>query len=223
MKHYRAIIFDLDGTLIDSLIDISDAMNHTLSLFGYPTHPYEAYKYFVGRGLTNLVKSCIPQSALDNPQTIRNCFEMFTDHYQRNLTNKTLLYPGIKELLDALVAKGMKMAILSNKADKLTKQISDDLLNKWQFEIVMGATDDFPHKPNPESALFIAKKLNVSPENILYVGDTNVDMQTAVAAEMFPVGVTWGFRTREELQNTGAQLIIDRPMELVENISNFQP
>jgi phosphoglycolate phosphatase len=222
MKPYQAIIFDLDGTLINSLIDISDAMNHTLSLFGYPTHPYRAYKHFVGKGLMNLVKSCVPQSVLENPQTIRNCFEMFVDYYQRNLTNKTQLYPEIKELLDDLTEKGTKMAILSNKADKLTKQICNDLLHKWQFEIIMGATDDFPRKPNPESALFIAKKLNISPQNILYIGDSNVDMQTAVAAKMFPIGVTWGFRTREELQNAGAQLIIDKPIELIENISDFQ-
>jgi phosphoglycolate phosphatase len=221
MKHYQAIIFDLDGTLIDSLIDISDAMNHTLSSFGYPTHPYDAYKYFVGKGLMNLVKSCVPPSILENPQIIRNCSEMMVDYYQRNLTNKTQLYPEIKELLDALTAKGIKMAILSNKADKLTKQICNDLLNEWQFEITMGATDGFPHKPNPESALFIAKKLDISPENILYVGDSNVDMQTAVAAKMFPVGVTWGFRTREELQNAGARLIIDKPIELIENIPDF--
>ncbi|MDR0332167.1 MAG: HAD family hydrolase [Dysgonamonadaceae bacterium] len=222
MKTHQAIIFDLDGTLIDSLIDISDAMNHTLSSFGYFTHPYEAYKYFVGKGLMNLVKSCVPPSALENPQTIRNCFEMFIDYYQRNLTNKTQLYPEINELLDTLTSKGIKMAILSNKADKLTKQICNDLLKEWQFEVIMGATDDFPRKPNPKSALFIAKKLDISPENILYVGDSNVDMQTAVAAEMFPVGVTWGFRTREELQDAGARLIIDKPIELVENISGFQ-
>jgi phosphoglycolate phosphatase len=216
MKTFQTIIFDLDGTLIDSLEDIADAMNHTMATFGFPTHNYQAYKYFVGGGLMNLVKSSVPKSALENPQVLQQCFDTMVDYYRKNLTRKTRLYPEIEELLDILTSKGIKMAILSNKRDELTQQICSVLLQKWSFEVVMGATDNFPRKPNPESALFIAKKMNVLPAEILYVGDTNVDMQTAVTAGMFPVGVTWGFRPREELQGAGAQLIIDNPLELID-------
>lgn len=215
MQTRQAVIFDLDGTLINSLEDIADAMNYTLTTFGFPTHNYEAYKHFIGKGLMNLVKSCVSPHALDNQQILQQCLDVMMDYYQKNLTNKTRLYPEITELLDVLTSKSVKMAILSNKANTLTQQICDTLLRNWSFEVILGATETFPRKPNPESALFIAKKLQVSPENIIYVGDSNVDMQTAIAAGMFPVGVTWGFRTREELQEAGAELVIDLPMELV--------
>ncbi len=219
MKNYQAVIFDLDGTLIDSLEDIADAMNYTLAEFGFPTHNYDAYRYFVGNGLMNLVSASVPQSALGNQQLLQLCFETMMDRYHKHLILKTRLYPGMKELLDMLTSKSLKMAILSNKPDKLTQQICNALLREWQFDIIMGATEDFPRKPHPDSALFIAKKLNLSPENIIYVGDSNVDMKTALAAGMFPVGVAWGFRTREELQNAGAKLIIDKPQELAEYIT----
>ena len=215
MQTYPAILFDLDGTLINSLEDIADAMNHTLSTFDLPTHPYESYKHFIGKGLKNLVKSCVPPTVRDNPETIDRCLQTMVAHYRQNLTNKTCLYPGIAELLDTLTEKGIKMAILSNKADALTQQICAKLLHQWSFEVIMGATDDFPRKPNPEAALFIAKKMQIAPGNILYIGDSNVDMQTARAAGMFPVGVTWGFRTREELEEAGARVVIEGVMELM--------
>ena len=216
MKNYRAIIFDLDGTLINSLEDIADSMNYTLTAFGFPTHNYDAYRYFVGNGLMNLVKESLPQSALENQHLLQLCFETMMDRYQKCLLYKTRLYPGMKELLDILSSKNLKMAVLSNKANELTQHICSDLLKSWQFDFVLGATEDFPRKPNPDSALFIAKKLNLPPENIIYMGDTNVDMITANATGMFPVGVTWGFRTKEELQEAGAKLIIDKPSELIE-------
>jgi len=222
MKNYQAVIFDLDGTLINSLEDIADAMNYTLSSFGFPTHNYDAYKYFVGNGLMNLVRTSIPQSALENQQMVQLCFETMIDKYQKYLLNKTHLYSGVKELLDILSSKKMKMAVLSNKANKLTQQICNSLLKEWSFDIIMGSMEDFPRKPHPDSALFIAKKLNIPPENIIYMGDSNIDMKTANAAGMFPVGVTWGFRTREELQDAGAKLIIDKPLELIEKLSKIE-
>ena len=221
IKNYRAIIFDLDGTLINSLEDIADSMNDTLTAFGFPTHNYDVYRYFVGNGLMNLVRVSIPQSALENQHLLSLCFEMMMDKYQKCLLNKTCLYPGMKELLDILASKKLKMAVLSNKANELTQHICNALLKEWPFDVVMGFSEDFPRKPHPDSALFIAKKLNLPPGNIIYVGDTNIDMKTANAARMFPVGVTWGFRTREELQESGAKLIIDKPSELIEELALF--
>ncbi len=215
MENYQAIIFDLDGTLINSLEDIADAMNYALATFGFPTHNHDAYRYFVGNGLMNMVRASVPESVLENSQMVQLCFETMMDKYQQCLVRKTCLYPGMKELLDVLASKGLKLAVLSNKADELTQRICSALLKNWEFDVIMGATDEFPRKPNPDSALFISKKLNVPSENILYVGDTGVDMKTANAAGMFPVGVTWGFRTREELLEAGAKLIIDKPLDIL--------
>lgn len=217
MKNYQAVIFDLDGTLADSLIDIADAMNKTLQEFGYPTHDYESYKYFVGNGLKNLVINCLPESSR-NETRIELCFEKMVDNYKKSLVNNTRLYIGIDDLLNALSERNLKLAVLSNKADELTQEICNTLLNKWNFNIILGASSQFPRKPDPEAAIYLAEKMNSLPENTLYIGDTNVDMKTANAAGMFAVGVTWGFRTKKELEESGAQLIIDKPMELIDKL-----
>ncbi len=214
MNTTQAIIFDLDGTLVDSLADIADATNRALSLFGYPVHGYEAYKYFVGNGIKNLVYESLPENKKDET-SVMECLEVMMKEYRKSHAEKTKLYDGIPELLDLLTEKKLRMAILSNKADELTQLICSKLLDKWHFEIIMGANDRFPRKPNPESALYIANEMNILPQNILYLGDTNVDMQTANAAGMFAVGVTWGFRKREELLENGAKEIIDNPLELL--------
>ncbi|MDR1368920.1 MAG: HAD family hydrolase [Dysgonamonadaceae bacterium] len=214
MNSIRAIIFDLDGTLVDSLADIADAMNRTLMRFNCPVHDYEAYKYFVGNGLKNLVHDCLPDDKKDENH-VMECLKIMMEEYGKSYAEKTRLYNGIPELLDTLSGKGLKMAVLSNKADELTQKICSKLLKKWHFEIILGATEHFPRKPNPESALHILKKINVSPENVLYPGDTNVDMQTARAAGLFAIGVTWGFRTKDELLENGACAIIDNPLELL--------
>ncbi len=214
MNTIRTIIFDLDGTLADSLADIADAMNNSLVHFGYPVHDYQAYKYFVGNGIKNLVYKSLPEDKKDE-ENVMKCLEVMMEGYRKSYAEKTTLYDGIPELLDLLSEKKIKMAILSNKADELTQKICAKLLNKWHFEIILGATEYFPRKPNPESALYIAKEMAVLPQDILYLGDTNVDMQTANAAGMFAVGVTWGFRKREELLENGAKAIIDQPSELL--------
>ncbi len=214
MNTIHAVIFDLDGTLVDSLIDIADAMNRTLSKFDYPTYHYDDYKYFVGNGLKSLVHRCLPDHK-KGEERVLECLQVMLQEYGKSYADKTRLYKGIPELLDALTIKGLKKAILSNKADELTQKIASRLLDSWTFEIILGSTDRFPRKPDPESARYISKKLNTPPENILYLGDTNVDMQTANAANMFAIGVTWGFRTREELVENGAKAIIDHPSELL--------
>ncbi len=217
MRNYQAFIFDLDGTLVNSLEDIADAMNRTLLRFYYPIHSYEAYKYFVGKGLKNLVYQCVPVEH-QNEEDVLTCLDVMMEEYGKTYAEKTKLYPGIDKLLNYLTEKKIKMSVLSNKSDILTKKIAGKLLSRWQFELILGATDIFPRKPDPGSALFIAQKINISPEKIIYVGDTNIDMKTAVAAGMFPVGVTWGFRTKNELQNAGAELIIDYPEDILKKI-----
>jgi phosphoglycolate phosphatase len=211
---YQLIIFDLDGTLADTLADISDITNRTLSALGYPTHNQDEYRYFVGKGLKNLVINSLPEKSRTT-EIIDNCYELVLQDYEKNYANKTKLYEGIPQLLNNLVNTNIKLAILSNKADNITKKICSKLLSNWHFEIIIGASNKFPRKPDPSSALYIANTLNVSEKSILYVGDSDIDMQTAKAAGFVSVGVTWGFRTKNELMENGATYIIDHPMDLL--------
>ncbi|GBU08703.1 phosphoglycolate phosphatase [Bacteroidales bacterium] len=219
MTKIKAIIFDLDGTLVDSLNDIANAMNHTLQQLGKPTHPIESYKDFVGKGLMNLVENCLPEQA-SNQAAIEKCFDLLIQEYSKNCLVETKLYPGIEELLNCLSKENIPLAILSNKADNLTKIIANDLLKKWNFKMVVGASDKFPRKPCPEAALHIAQNLGISPKEIMFVGDTSVDMQTAGNAGMMAMGVTWGFRDAKELMENGASAIIDKPMQLITHIAH---
>lgn len=212
---YKAVLFDLDGTLINSLHDIADSMNRVLEKKGYQTHDYDAYRYFIGRGLYNLVGRTLPE-AEKTEQNIRNLYQELLRDYEVNLLQKTILYRGIPELLDALTSKNIRLTILSNKADHFTKKIAAELLKSWPFEVVLGSGDNVPRKPDPTGALMVCGALQLQPSDFLYIGDTSTDMLTANAAGMYPVGVTWGFRTRDELLENGAKTIIDKPLELLE-------
>jgi len=214
---FKAVIFDLDGTLADTLEDIADNMNRVLAQKGFPVHGYDAYRYFVGNGLQNLVMQTLPETARTEA-IIADCHNRMIAEYNLNYLNKTHLYKGIQELLDALSTHGLKLAVLSNKAEQLTQKICAELLKNWKFDAIAGASDRFPRKPNPASALFIAEQLAVEPANICYVGDSDVDMKTAIAAGFYPVGAGWGFRPKDELIENGARQIIDYPAELLSNV-----
>lgn len=211
---YKAVIFDLDGTLIDSLHDIADAMNRVLAANGYSTHPYDTYRTFVGRGLRNLTEKSLPGTVVDEAVINRVHLELLSD-YKRYYAEKTGLYAGIADLLDALTEKHIGMAILSNKADAITQRIAEKLLKRWPFSLIIGTGDSIPRKPDPTGAFLCSSTLEVAPESCVYVGDSDIDMQTALRTGMYPVGVTWGFRTREELERNGAALLIDRPADLL--------
>ena len=217
MNKYQAVIFDLDGTLADSLADIADAMNRTLQHHGFPVHDHNAYKYFVGKGLKNLTIETLPEDNRDD-ETIENCFNYLMTNYRQNYLVKTKLYDGIAGLLDWLTENGLRMAILSNKADEIVRPICRELLNDWSFDVILGVSEQFPRKPAPDAALHIAKKWGISTQHILYLGDSGIDMQTARAAGMEAVGVTWGFRTEQELRENGAHRIIHSPMQLSNHI-----
>lgn len=211
---FEAVIFDLDGTLINSLHDIADAMNRVLSANGFPTHPYASYRTFVGKGLKNLTEMALPATITDEAIIKNVHFDLLTD-YRHHFAEKTVLYPGIAEMLDALTEKKMGIAILSNKADVITQRIANKLLSRWPFELIVGTGDAIPRKPDPAGAYLCASALRVKPEKCVYMGDTGIDMETATRTGMFPVGVTWGFRSREELESHGASLIIDHPSDLL--------
>jgi len=210
---FHAVVFDLDGTLADTLEDIAENMNRVLAERGFPTRRYDEYRYFVGNGLQNLVIRSLPENArTDN--MIALCHDLMIDEYQLNYINKTRLYEGIPELLDTLSSQRIKLAVLSNKADPLTQKICAVLLKNWKFDVVLGATARFPRKPDPASALFVSGQMGVEPEHVCYLGDSDVDMKTGIAAGFYPVGAGWGFRPKQELIENGAKHVIDHPSEL---------
>ncbi len=212
--NYKAVIFDLDGTLLNSLEDIADSANSVLSDHGFPTHKPDDYRMFVGSGMSELMIRALPEEKR-NAESIDDYVKEYRAEYSQNWNKKTKPYDGILEMLDVLTAISIKIAVLSNKLHAFTKQCVDELLPRWKFDVVVGFQNEIPPKPDPTGALQIAEQLNLSPSQILYVGDSDIDMKTGVAAGMHPVGVLWGFRTKEELQKNGAKTLIEKPQEIL--------
>ncbi len=215
----KAVIFDLDGTLLDTLVDIADAMNAVLKKYQYPVHELHNYKYFVGAGIRDMVIDVLPESQCQEP-IIQQCFEAMKKEYSQRWNNKSCPYDGIPAVLDYLAERKIPTAIHTNKPHEQAVLMIHHLLSNWSFSEVEGAKKDRPLKPDPQVALAIAKSLGVEPKNCLFVGDTDVDMKTAKAAGMFAVGVLWGLREKQELVNNGADLIISHPLELIEYLEN---
>ncbi len=221
MKNYLSVIFDLDGTLLDTLEDLGDAVNRVLVERGFPAHPVDAYRYFVGDGSKILVERALPEHAR-KPEILKDCLTSFMADYDKSWKVKTRLYEGIAEMLDSLTALRIKLAILSNKSHLFTVACVREMLGKWNFEAVLGLREEVPKKPDPAGAMEAAQILGNDPDRILYLGDTGIDMQTAVAAGMFPVGALWGFRTKEELLENGAEIVIEHPRDLLDLLGDFQ-
>jgi len=211
---YPGIIFDLDGTLLDTIEDLADSMNQVLTNLGFPTQTLGAYKTFVGEGLEALIRRALPKDQL-RPELLDQCLGAFREEYSRRWENKTRPYAGIPELLDHLTALGLRMAILSNKMDYFTRIMVARLLPRWRFDPVFGARPSVPKKPDPAGALEIAEALHLAPDHFIYLGDTGIDMKTACAAGMGPVGVLWGFRPADELREQGAKWLIEKPADLI--------
>jgi phosphoglycolate phosphatase len=211
---YRAVLFDLDGTLLDTLRDLADAANHVLAASGFPQHEVDAYRDFVGGGIGVLASKALPDNRRD-PKTVAKIAAKIEEAYSKRWAEHTLPFPGIPELLDTLAISGIRMAILTNKPQKPAELMVASLLARWHFDAVAGERPGIPLKPDPLATLQIAGQLAVPPAEFLYLGDSATDMQTAVAARMYPVGALWGFRTREELLAGGAKVVLNHPMDLV--------
>jgi len=211
---FRAVIFDLDGTLLDTLEDIADAMNSVLEAHGYLSHETDAYRHFVGDGVNTLVKRVLPEGTRDD-ETVAGLVKAYREAYGIYWKLKTQPYEGVPEMLDMLTARQLKLAVLSNKPDDFTKMCVRELLSQWTFHIVLGYRDEIPAKPDSAGALEIAEQLEIPPGDFLFLGDTAVDMETAVAAGMYPVGALWGFRSQTELMCGGAKKVIERPQEVL--------
>ena len=211
---FKAVIFDLDGTLLDTVDDLTDAANSVLGRFGYPERDRQTIQSFIGDGLRALMERALPESQRDE-DIIQRCFELLKSAYAGCWTNKTHPYPEIPELLEGLLNSDVAISILSNKADDATQQIVAKLLSRWSFRIVLGAKAGIPPKPDPTAALTIAKMLVIPPQDIIFLGDTSIDMQTAAASGMYGIGALWGFRPADELIAGGARILLRNPPDLM--------
>ncbi len=209
-----AVIFDLDGTLLDTLVDIADSCNHVLARNGFPTHPVDDFRAFIGDGVRPLVSRVLPPDKQD-PIIITALVKEYRQVYSANYQVNTKPYPGIPVMLDGLVERHIRLGVLSNKPHDFTLRCVSELLPLWKFEIVLGHHDTIPPKPDPAGLLHISSKLDVPVSNIAYLGDSGTDMQTAVSAGVFPVGALWGFRSADELRHNGAKALIQRPEEIL--------
>jgi phosphoglycolate phosphatase len=213
VKHdIRAVLFDLDGTLADSLADLAHATNWALAQISCPTHPLEAYRRFVGDGARQLCARALPA---DKQDFVDEVLQLMRQRYDAHCFDLTRLYPGIPELVAELHRRALKLAVLSNKPDDFTKRVIAHYFQPSPFDAVRGQLPDVPLKPDPAAALQIAGALSLPSAQWLYLGDTNTDMRTATAAGMTAVGVLWGFRDRKELTGSGAKYLVATPVEVL--------
>lgn len=211
---FKAVLFDLDGTLADTQKDLADSTNRILNKHNFPTHDSEAYKFLVGKGLQMLVTNALPESERHD-QCISLLLKDLIEDYKENCLNKTALYDGIPELLKALNTENIPVVIFTNKDHDLAMIVCNALLKDFKIEFILGRTDERPRKPDPAGAIYLSEKLGIAPEYILYIGDTDNDMICANRAGMPSVGVLWGFRGKEELLNSGASFIVEKPSDIL--------
>jgi phosphoglycolate phosphatase len=209
----KLVIFDLDGTLINSIYDIADATNNALTELNCPIHEVERYYRFVGNGALDLIRRALPEKMRDN-DTVLKTRALFEKYYKENYLSKTKPYDGIAELLQNLHNSDIKLAVLSNKPHDFTEKIVKAF---WQdnFDIIQGNTPDIPKKPDPAAVHIIMKKLDTGKNDTLFIGDSDVDILTAKGAEIKSVGCLWGYRTEDELIKTGADYIAKAPLDIL--------
>jgi len=215
---FKAVCFDLDGTLLNSLDDIAFCTNKVLMKRGLPSHNLLTIRGFVGEGLKNLITNSLPEKNRKK-NLINECQEDFQEIYRENWYRNTKPYEGIPKLLDELCEKNIKLTIFSNKPQEFTSLAVNRLLSNWKFEFVLGQRNNIPKKPNPQGFLLIKKKLKLPSKEFVFLGDTETDMKTAVASGCYPVGVLWGFRPEKNLIENGAKVTIKKPLELLDIIN----
>ena len=210
----KLAIFDLDGTLLDTLGDIAGACNHALTVCGCPTHEVGEYKMFVGSGIMNLFRRALPEEQRTEGMVMK-MRDAFVQYYDVHKNDMTRPYPGISDLLDSLTAKGIKLAVASNKYQEATEELVAQYFRDYSFTSVLGQREGRPIKPDA-GIIFeaMASCEGVRPDEVIYCGDSDVDMQTGINAGVRTVGVTWGFRSREELAAYSPCLLADNPEEI---------
>lgn len=216
----KLVVFDLDGTLVNSVYDLADAVNNVLKRNGYKTHQLEKFYHFVGNGTKLLVKRALPENTSD--ELVEKLHNEFLDEYSKHCLDKTIPYDGIENMLYELSKRNIKLAVASNKTDEFTKEIVSKLFSKYNFFDASGFVEGVPKKPSPEIVLNILNKANVSNDEVLYVGDSDVDVQTGHNAKLLVCGCEWGFRGRKELLNAGCDYLLEKPSDLLDIILNFE-
>ena len=209
---FHNVIFDLDGTLLDTIDDLADAGNYVCRLHGWPTYTVEEYKRFVGNGMAKLVARFVPEE-WRTPEGVAAILEEFMPYYDAHKEDKTAAYPGMVDLIARLKAAGVNMAVLTNKADPMARPV----VNAYYpglFPTVQGALPGMPTKPDPTLLHKLMERMNATRENTLFVGDSNVDIRTAKNGGLTGCGVLWGFRSRQELETEGADVLVQTPEEL---------
>jgi phosphoglycolate phosphatase len=212
---YRVLVSDLDGTLLDTLQDMADAVNLSLDRLGLPQHEVSAYRYFVGDGRRAMAMRALPEEYRTDEDMLERLLALISEEYDRRWIDHSVPYPGVPELLDTLSERGVRLSVLSNKPQVYTGPMVNQILSRWSFECVVGESAALPRKPDPAGALQIAERMGVSPQDCLYIGDSGVDMQTATASGMYPVGVLWGFRDADELLAGGAKVLAAHPRDIL--------
>lgn len=212
---YKFVVFDMDGTVVNSIGDISAAMNRSLIKMGYNTYTEKEYCYLVGNGMEILCRRALPGA---DEETIQKLISIYKNDYLNNCCENTVIYDGVKEAIDALNEHGVKCAIISNKPHPQAMEVADKLFSDDMFIEVMGQKPEFPIKPAPDSLLYMIKKYGYDLSEVAFVGDTSVDMELGNSAGVFPIGVTWGFRERQELEDANAGAVVDTAEELLKAI-----
>lgn len=210
----KLVIFDLDGTLLNSIADLGHAANYALEQCGFPTHPISAYPKFVGSGIAKLLERVLPESARTQQQA-KTMRAYFTEHYNQHMADQTAPYNGIPELLASLTANGVKVAVASNKYQSAVEQLIGHYFPDIQFAAVEGQKEGIPVKPDPSIVFEILGKVPTPKAEVLYVGDSGIDMETARRACVESAGVTWGFRPVAELRAAYADHIVETPDSLL--------
>lgn len=214
----KAVIFDLDGTLLNTLDDLADSTNYALSRFGYPTRTIDEVRQFVGNGVAKLIERAIPEGK-NNPN-FEKCLAIFKENYAQNMYNKTAPYNGIIEMLSNLKSKGIKIAVVSNKFDLAVKELCKKYFEGFiDFAAGENEAQGIKKKPAPDTVISVLNEFNFAPEDAVYVGDSDVDIMTAKNSKMPCISVTWGFRDEKFLLENGAIILINAPSEIYNHLA----
>ena len=214
ISNLKAFIFDLDGTLVDSLADLATAVNRMLDDNGYPRVSIDMFPVHIGDGMKKLVERALPADKRD-PENIERCAAEYLAHYERCWHDETRVYDGMVEAVSALRARGVRLGVISNKPHRFTVLCSEFFFPAGSFEIILGQREGTPRKPDPAGGVEIAQRMGIAPSECAYIGDSGVDMEFGKAVGMRRIGVLWGFRDREELVGAGAEALISQPSELL--------
>lgn len=217
----KAVIFDLDGTLSDSIASLKYCGDRALAPFGYGPYSESDYKYFVGDGAANLIKRALIKSGDRELVHFDEAFALYKQYFAADCMYRVKPYEGIPELLAALKDRGVRIAVLSNKPHEQSVEVVESLFGRGYFDLVQGQKEGVPIKPDPGGVFVILKEFGLAAGDILYLGDTATDMRTGKAAGAFTVGALWGFRDRKELEESHADAIIERPAELLNFLADF--